>query len=46
MKLNNGYLIIALIGPAGCGKDTLLNEVLNISDTQFHRIVQWFAGTL
>lgn len=39
MKLNNGYLIIALIGPAGCGKDTLLNEVLNTSDTQFHRIV-------
>lgn len=43
MSVDKGYLIIALIGPAGCGKDTLLNEVLNMSDncenTQFHRIV-------
>lgn len=41
--MSKGYMVIALIGPAGCGKDTLLNELLNFADTQnftqFHRIV-------
>ena len=33
-----GYKIIALIGKAGSGKDTILNKVLDIDPT-FHKII-------
>ena len=33
-----GYKIIALIGKAGSGKDTILNKVLDINPT-FHKII-------
>lgn len=43
MTQSKSYLILALIGPAGCGKDTLLNEVMKLADrqeyAQLHKIV-------
>lgn len=33
-NIPKGYIVMALIGPAGCGKDTLLNELLEFANTQ------------
>lgn len=40
MSDKSKYRVIALVGPAGCGKDTILKEVLKISN-DFNKVISY-----